>query len=312
MISIIIPVYNCQKYLSRCIDSILSQAISNYEIILVDDGSSDESGQICDNYAELNDNIKVIHIENGGVSIARNTGISFSKGEWLWFVDADDWIQENSLNVLNDILSQSNAQLLYWNIFVDRGAAISEESNIPKISVVDTNSFIITRNPSMVFQFLFNKEIINQNLLSFTPGVKCGEDVEFIVKYLSNVKSIITINGRLYHYFIHPTSVMRNNPNYLNMSKDILGVVKRCIEYWAGNGAIPSWADFVVNKRVVTAIIYLTQAQRTTSDINEWKEDAIRILKQARMTGIKYKPSLKIAVLFLKMTLLLLKLKIGR
>ena len=94
LISVIVPVYNVEKYLNRCVESIMNQTYKNLQIILIDDGSNDRSGKICDEYAEKDKRIEVIHKENAGVSAARNKGLDKAKGEWITFVDADDWIEK--------------------------------------------------------------------------------------------------------------------------------------------------------------------------------------------------------------------------
>ena len=99
-ISIIVPVYNVEKYLKRCIDSILNQSFTDFELILVDDGSTDNSGEIIDEYAIKDERIKVIHKENGGLSSARNVGIEYSKGNYIAFVDSDDYINKNMYKIL--------------------------------------------------------------------------------------------------------------------------------------------------------------------------------------------------------------------
>ena len=100
LISVIVPVYNVEKYLNKCIDSIINQTYKNLEIILVDDGSQDSSGKICDEYTKKDNRIKVIHKENGGVSSARNIGLNNATGEWIAFIDADDWVDEEYLQTL--------------------------------------------------------------------------------------------------------------------------------------------------------------------------------------------------------------------
>ena len=99
MISVIVPVYNVEKYIRRCIESILIQEYRNFELILVDDGSTDSSGDICEEYAKDNNRITVIHQENKGLSGARNTGISNAKGEWVVFIDSDDYISKTMLGI---------------------------------------------------------------------------------------------------------------------------------------------------------------------------------------------------------------------
>lgn len=98
MISIIVPVYNIEKYLQRCIESILAQKFVDFELLLIDDGSKDKSGDICDNFALKDKRIKVFHKENGGVSSARNLGIAKAQGEWITFIDSDDWVSEDYLS----------------------------------------------------------------------------------------------------------------------------------------------------------------------------------------------------------------------
>lgn len=100
LISIIVPVYNSEKTLCRCVDSILAQTYQNFELILIDDGSIDQSGKICDDYVRLDSRVRVFHKKNGGVSAARNVGLDNAKGTWLTFIDSDDYIQENYLSYI--------------------------------------------------------------------------------------------------------------------------------------------------------------------------------------------------------------------
>ena len=111
LISVIVPVYNVEPYLPRCIDSILAQTYSNLEVILVDDGAKDASGAICDDYAGKESRIKVIHKENGGLSSARNAGIDIARGEYLAFVDSDDWIEPDAYEYMLEQMLQSGAKL---------------------------------------------------------------------------------------------------------------------------------------------------------------------------------------------------------
>lgn len=106
LISVIVPVYNVEKYLPRCIDSIIDQTFKNFELLLIDDGSKDKSGEICDEYAKRDNRIKVFHKENGGVSSARNVGLDSAKGEWIIFCDSDDEFYCNAFKSYNDIIQK--------------------------------------------------------------------------------------------------------------------------------------------------------------------------------------------------------------
>ena len=109
LVSIVVPVYNVEKYLKRCVDSIINQSYNNIEILLVDDGSTDSSGKICDDYLKKDSRIKVIHKQNGGLSDARNFGIDKSTGDYLSFIDSDDWIEKDMImNLFNSIINEKS------------------------------------------------------------------------------------------------------------------------------------------------------------------------------------------------------------
>ena len=111
-ISVIIPVYNTEKYLRRCIDSVLAQTYQDFELLLIDDGSKDSSGAICDEYASQDTRVRVFHKENGGVSSARNLGLDHARGEWITFVDADDWMADDMLQQMLDTADAEGADVV--------------------------------------------------------------------------------------------------------------------------------------------------------------------------------------------------------
>ena len=131
LISIIVPVYKVEKYLKKCIDSILNQTYKNYELILVDDGSPDCCPIICDNYAEKNDRVIVIHKQNGGLSDARNTGIAIAKGDFICFVDSDDYVSEDFCELLLNAVLKSNADMAICNyLVVDENGNSIQDKNV--------------------------------------------------------------------------------------------------------------------------------------------------------------------------------------
>ena len=111
LITIIVPVYNVEKYIRECIDSLLNQTYKNLEIILVDDGSKDKSGEICENYANADSRVKVIHKENEGLGFARNTGLTVAQGKFVTFIDSDDWLENDALQLLYGALKKENADI---------------------------------------------------------------------------------------------------------------------------------------------------------------------------------------------------------
>ena len=120
-ISVIIPVYNTEQYLSRCLDSILSQSFDDFELLLIDDGSTDSSGAICDSYAEKDSRVRVFHKENGGVSSARNLGLDNAKGEWIYFVDSDDEVLPDGLLTMVNCISEEVDVVMGGFVEVDEG-----------------------------------------------------------------------------------------------------------------------------------------------------------------------------------------------
>ena len=137
LISVIVPVYNVEAYVAKCIESIQNQSYQHLEIILVDDGSTDDSGDICDQYAAYDDRIKVIHQENGGLSAARNTGIEAANGDYIGFVDSDDYIGLTVYEDMLHLLKENNLDIIEFTAFRDKNGTIIEGCNDGKLEIFD-------------------------------------------------------------------------------------------------------------------------------------------------------------------------------
>ena len=200
MITIIVPIYNVEKYLHRCIDSILEQSYSNFELLLINDGSTDCSGAICDEYASKDSRIHAFHKKNGGCSSARNLGLENAKGEWITFVDSDDWV---STDYLKNLVICSNADFIVGGyVGVPKGDKYMasnefyDRSKFPDfISCYQTN---LLRTP---WGSLLRLSIIRENSLSFDEKIRYGEDTVFNYQYLCYCGSVRTINSCNYNYF---------------------------------------------------------------------------------------------------------------
>lgn len=194
-ISIIVPVYNVEKYLHRCIDSILLQSYTDFELLLVDDGSTDNSGKICDEYAITDQRIKVFHKHNGGVSSARNFGLDEAIGKWIAFVDSDDCITKSYLeNLIKEVKSNDCIVISNYHHFNKPPMMQLENISLSKGNMVkyffDHHIF----NLSVPYAKLFNSHIINQNHIRYPLGIHMGEDGIFMVQYLNCISSAIIIN----------------------------------------------------------------------------------------------------------------------
>lgn len=208
-VSVIVPVYNAQKHIGRCIDSILNQTFREFEIIIINDGSKDKSSIICDNYARQYDNITVIHKENEGVSIARNIGISIAKGQYITFVDSDDYIDntflEYSVNKMdNDIdLYISGLVMETFNgediIKKDEYLGKNYEYSVKKLleNLNIDYPLICICGP---WCKIYRKSILEEYNIKFNEELSLGEDTSFNIDYLSKCNKIYFSNEYFYHY----------------------------------------------------------------------------------------------------------------
>ena len=213
-ISVIIPVYNVCNYLDRCIQSVLTQTYKDLEIILVDDGSTDESGKLCDIYKERDERIIVIHQKNQGVSCARNAGINIASGEYIGFVDADDYIEKNMYEELSSKIYFGNVKN---EIIVCSFNRIN--NNEKRVFTYRINDGVYSNNvlirqllePDGIdgFSFikLFNKEVIINNKIQFASDITYMEDVLFTYKFLLFAKKGYIMSTPLYNYCINENSV---------------------------------------------------------------------------------------------------------
>ena len=226
LISVIVPVYNVEKYLNRCVDSILNQTYTNLEVILVDDGGPDNCPAICDAYAKQDKRVKVIHKANGGVSDARNAGLDVAKGDFIAFVDSDDWIDCTMYEKLLNKQKENNADLVFckYNYVDAKTIKHVNEFNLMNLSadnifplfyqdMIKTNGnyYIHTHNVmGSIFRVLFSKKIINN--LKFDTKVKIEEDVLFLSNLLLNNAKCDYVDEYLYNYFFRDVSAV-NIPN---------------------------------------------------------------------------------------------------
>ncbi|MBE6529931.1 MAG: glycosyltransferase family 2 protein [Ruminococcaceae bacterium] len=205
MLSIIIPAYNCEKYICECLDSCLEQDIpaNDYEIICIDDGSTDKTTEILDGYAAKYIQIKLIHQKNSGVSAARNTGIEQAKGDYIWFVDADDLIQENILSELSSILSESENDIFFLKTYFFEDELTEDEYRKKKrreLMPTEIRSTTCT-------QKLFRREIIEKNHIRYLSEISFGEDTLFVFDYLKYTKRSGTLDIPTYFQRRHSDSL---------------------------------------------------------------------------------------------------------
>lgn len=225
LISVIVPVYNVENYMRRCVDSLIHQTMANIEIILVDDGATDSSPEICDNYARRYSNITVIHKLNGGLGSARNAGMQIAKGKYIGFVDSDDYVSEKMYMTLWNLAESNNADCAYCEcirFWDDKGIVL--ENREPKVSIYSgekiLSSYLLDRvgcKPSekkdcsygaSVGLGIFKKDMLQKNNISFVSERELiAEDMIFDIDFIPYCKNIVHTNEVLYFYRFNPNSL---------------------------------------------------------------------------------------------------------
>lgn len=213
LISVIVPVYKVEKFLDRCIKSILSQTFSDFELIIVDDGSPDRCPEMCDEWAEKDKRIVVVHQKNQGLSAARNSGIKISKGKYLTFIDSDDWIADNMLEMLLKLIQKHNADISICDfIRTDSEKNIASKTST-KETVFNQHDFMdiilkINSNRTIHYAWakLYKREIIDDE---HYPVGMLNEDVEGMFKAVIRSKKIVETNTVGYYYYENNDSITR-------------------------------------------------------------------------------------------------------
>ena len=254
--SIIIPVFNVKNYLKKCIDSILSQSYRNMEVILVDDGSTDGSSDLCDDYKNIDNRIVVIHQENEGVAMARNVGLRYAKGDYVLFVDGDDyWEGDEILSQLEQVIIDNKYPDLVINnsyfCVMPKGKKLEKhlEFNAEVFSTVfGENALLkffvgISGFPWSVWKNIYKNQIIKENDIKFEKGITLGEDADWLFRFILSSKKISVIDIPYYCYRVNRLGSAMTCQSYKNLSS-YLHVIDRWFKY----------ADYTTNIELADAI----------------------------------------------------------
>lgn len=224
LISIIVPVYKAETTLRRCIDSLLNQSYKNIEIVIVDDGSPDKCPVVCDEYAACDGRVSVFHISNGGVSNARNVGIGYSKGDYLCFVDSDDYVDSSYIqNFMDGLLDKTDLVFQGINEVRDNDEIVRK---VPSDALYDYEEIlngISDINKHSMFGYVCNKlyrrDIIVGHHLAFRTDISISEDRIFALQYMAYVKEMRTISKSAYYYVLQSTGLTLRKRSYDEIKK---------------------------------------------------------------------------------------------
>lgn len=203
LVSIIVPVYNSEKSLKKCVESLLNQTYHNVEILLIDDGSKDSSGSLCDNIASCEEKVRVIHKANGGVSSARNAGVEAAQGEYVQFVDSDDWIEPDFTQCLVEKIEEYNAELVISGFtFIEKdGVSIKRLESKVYESVKEWSEDFGTLYQNYFLNSPCNKLFLSKNIKhKFPENISLGEDCIFVMGYLKQITRIVLTDAVGYCY----------------------------------------------------------------------------------------------------------------
>ena len=233
-ISIIVPVYNVCKYLPRCLNSILAQTFHNFEVILVDDGSTDCSGKICDKYANQDNRIKVIHQHNSGVSSARNAALDIAQGKYIGFIDSDDWIAEDFYEILYNTLKTKQGDIAICSFYISQNGKLICNNKKKSIKVFRNSECIemflkseYPFIPSYTWNKLFKAHLFHD--LKFDEKLKVLEDEDLIYFLLLKKITVIYIDKPLYFYFFRVNSALHSGFD-INKKCNLVTVAKKVVK----------------------------------------------------------------------------------
>lgn len=230
IISIIVPVYNAEKYLHRCVESILAQSFTDFELLLINDGSKDNSGEICEEYAEMDSRIRVFHKKNGGASAARNYGLDKATGKYICFIDADDWVDKDYIESLlptegEDMVVCSFMYETMQSFFLSN--VVRDKNNIETVLHLLLDHMAVCSPCCKIMR----RDIIERNCIRFDVNVSAGEDMLFVCDYFSaGLYKIRTISQPLYHYYVADSGSLSHRIVDFATTEYILDCIKERID----------------------------------------------------------------------------------
>ena len=253
-ISIIIPVFNVEEYLRECLDSITQLKAVTWEAILVDDGSTDTSGQFCDEYAKQDSRFRVIHQKNAGVSAARNAGLDAAKCDWIWFVDSDDSINPDFEISNPEMLDTADYVLFDMRQFRDGEElnSLEHQKDTVKFADLSKNDFLCKYQCNHHQRIFYKKTLVmndHHQCLAFSLGTRVGEDLEFQYKYLTRCQRPARLDAVLYNYRLREGSATQDDSYRRKNLEDLPQVIERLLNWCKDENVKPEpWLEMRIQQ----------------------------------------------------------------
>ena len=275
-VSIIVPVYKAEKYLNRCIDSILAQTFTDWELLLIDDGSPDRSGDICDEYAKKDTRIRVFHKKNGGVSSARNLGLDYVQGEYVTFVDSDDWLLEKTLTLCSSNFGKYEI-VRFSMVFIESLVGdnkrklvlpLSESKNAIMQRILERNSLLA------VCGGIYKRELFSNQSIRFDPKLVMAEDWLVLCQLVNHCHSIIDLPDVCYCYNVMNEESCSNNPSVEKVKQCMIALENIISSIGISKLYINS---FVISLRILLRAMFLAVLREAQSikDIKKRMKDIV-------------------------------------
>lgn len=299
--SIIVPIYKVEKYLRKCVESILSQTFRDIEVILVDDGSPDSCPRICDEYARRDSRVKVIHKKNGGLINARKSGLEAANGEYIGFVDGDDWIEPDMYAFFAKAIEKYSPDMVLSDFYYDYGDKLINSEQLFEQEFYDKQALKDKLYPKMLFSGtyykfgvnpccwskVYKKELLEKNLPQVDGRIKMGEDAAFTYPCLLDAQRVAAIKTPQYHYMSNPDSMTKSYDKDL---KDIIflpyaHIIKKCRANGADLGKQP---DYYLLYLVNLLIRNETEAKNGKDTLNKVisNQDIINAAKAVNLSSL--------------------------
>lgn len=294
LVSIVIPIYNVEQYLRECLDSILAQTYENLEIVLIDDGSSDESGKIADEFEKKDRRVKVVHKQNEGVSITKNLGVTIATGKFITFIDADDYIRKDFIeNLVNDMSKYGTLITTTTKMYpIDEGNIDNVEVYSQYIAFERMFYGVLEKSENGVQ--MFDRQLLVKNNVIFDPGKKIGEDFDFFAQALAHCDKVAIDYRKMYYYRPNPTSTMHQkiNEGLMKAVTNFSSIGEKLVEKY------PDLQRAIDSKKFSDSVSLSIRSYHVRE---EWKEDFeklsynIRSLKWKVMFDSKVRKKVRVA-----------------